>query len=80
MAKELYEFGPFQLDPAGRRLLRQGEPVAITPKAFDTLTALVLYREQPLNREDLIANNLQALFPGLTIVESFAGMGETSPP
>ncbi|MGA9671796.1 MAG: winged helix-turn-helix domain-containing protein, partial [Terracidiphilus sp.] len=55
MAKELYEFGPFQLDPSGRRLLRHGEPVAITPKAFDTLTALVLCREQPLNREALIA-------------------------
>jgi eukaryotic-like serine/threonine-protein kinase len=55
MAKELYEFGPFQLDPSGRRLLRREEPVAITPKALDTLTALVLHREQPLNRQDLIA-------------------------
>src|ERR1051325_5270395 len=37
----LYEFGDFQLDAAERCLLRAGEPVALTPKAFDTLLLLV---------------------------------------
>src|ERR687898_894847 len=39
--KHLYQFGPFRLDPVKRRLLRDGEPVPLTPKAFDTLLALV---------------------------------------
>jgi DNA-binding winged helix-turn-helix (wHTH) protein/TolB-like protein len=54
MAKELYQFGPYRLDPSARRLSRGEQPVAITPKAFDTLTVLVLNREQPLSRDELI--------------------------
>jgi DNA-binding winged helix-turn-helix (wHTH) protein len=38
---QLYEFGPYRLIPAERLLLRNGEPVALTPKAFETLVALV---------------------------------------
>ena len=37
----VYEFGPFQLDPPERLLLRDGQPVAMTPKAFDMLVVLV---------------------------------------
>jgi DNA-binding winged helix-turn-helix (wHTH) protein/TolB-like protein len=55
MARELYEFGPFQLDPVGRRLLRHGESVSLTPKAFDTLLVLLVRREQRLSREELIS-------------------------
>ncbi len=36
-----YEFGPFRLDVAERVLLRDGEPVPLTPKAFDMLVLLV---------------------------------------
>ena len=39
--RQAYEFGMFRLDPAERTLLRQGEPVALTPKVFDTLVFLV---------------------------------------
>src|SRR5262245_18795365 len=42
--KRLYEFGPFRLDAGERLLLRDGEVVPLTPKAFDLLLALV---EQP---------------------------------
>jgi len=38
---ELYEFGPFRLDSAERKLLRGHEVVLLTPKAFDTLLLLV---------------------------------------
>ncbi len=38
---ELYEFGPFRLDVANARLLRDGEPVALPPKTFEVLTLLV---------------------------------------
>ncbi|MGA7906591.1 MAG: winged helix-turn-helix domain-containing protein [Candidatus Sulfotelmatobacter sp.] len=39
--RQLYEFGPFVLDP-GERLLRQGESrLELPPRAFDTLLVLV---------------------------------------
>ena len=34
---DLYQFGPFCLDPVKRRLTRDGELVKLTPKAFETL-------------------------------------------
>ncbi len=37
----LYEFGPFILDAAERLLLRHGETVPLTPKAFESLRLLV---------------------------------------
>ncbi len=37
----LYEFGLFRLDAGERLLLRDGESVPLTPKAFDLLLALV---------------------------------------
>jgi hypothetical protein len=39
--RQAFEFGAFRLDPAERILLRHGEPVALTPKVFDTLVFLV---------------------------------------
>jgi DNA-binding winged helix-turn-helix (wHTH) protein/TolB-like protein/Flp pilus assembly protein TadD len=39
--KHLYEFGPFRLDATERLLLRDGQPIPLTNKAFDTLLALV---------------------------------------
>jgi len=50
----LYEFGPFRLDPAERRLLRDNEIVALTPKAFDTLHLLVRNSGRLLEKDDLI--------------------------
>jgi TolB-like protein/DNA-binding winged helix-turn-helix (wHTH) protein len=50
----LYEFGPFRLDPAERKLLRGNEIVALTPKAFDTLHLLVRNSGRVLEKEELI--------------------------
>ena len=36
-----YAFGPFMLDPADRRLLREGEAVEVTARYFDALLLLV---------------------------------------
>ncbi len=36
--KVLYEFGPFRVDPEKQILLRGSQPVAITPKTFETLS------------------------------------------
>ncbi len=40
-ARHIYEFGPFLLIPAERQLLRDNEPVSLTPKSFDLLVVLV---------------------------------------
>jgi DNA-binding winged helix-turn-helix (wHTH) protein/tetratricopeptide (TPR) repeat protein len=40
-ARQIYEFGPFRLDPAERVLSRAGQPVNLTPKAFDVLLLLI---------------------------------------
>jgi len=51
----LYEFGPFRLDPAERKLLRGNEIVALTPKAFDTLYLLVRHGGRVLEKDELIS-------------------------
>src|ERR1044071_159930 len=53
-ARHLYEFGPFQLDVANRLLLRDGQPVPLTLKAFDTLLVLVENSGQVLEKDALI--------------------------
>jgi len=61
---QFYEFGPFRLDPLKRRLLREGEVVRLTPKAFDLLLVLVEARGQTLEKDEL----LEKVWPD-TIVE-----------
>src|SRR5215467_4991073 len=39
--RELYEFGPFRVDADNEVLLRDGQPVTLTPKAFQILLVLV---------------------------------------
>jgi DNA-binding winged helix-turn-helix (wHTH) protein/tetratricopeptide (TPR) repeat protein len=46
-----YEFGPFLLDAAHRRLLRDGRPVRLTAKAFDVLLLLVRHRGEVVGKE-----------------------------
>ena len=54
---ELYEFGPFRLDPAERKLLRGNEMVELTPKAFDTLVLLVRNSGRLLEKEKFMARS-----------------------
>jgi Tol biopolymer transport system component/DNA-binding winged helix-turn-helix (wHTH) protein len=53
--KHLYAFGDFCLD-TGRRLLlrRDGEPVPLTPKAFDTLLVLVRHSGRVVAKDELL--------------------------
>ena len=39
--KQLYEFGPFCLDPAEHALLRDGRPIRLRPKVFEILLVLI---------------------------------------
>jgi serine/threonine-protein kinase len=61
-----YEFGPFRLDPAERLLLRDGQPVALTPKAFDLLVYLVERPGHLVERQVLMA----ALWPDAVVEEA----------
>src|SRR5215510_923633 len=52
--KHIYEFGPFRLDEAEHLLLRDGQTVPLTPKAFDLLLALVEGHGHLLEKEELL--------------------------
>jgi DNA-binding winged helix-turn-helix (wHTH) protein/tetratricopeptide (TPR) repeat protein len=59
-----YEFDGFRIEAGKRLLLRDGAPVPLTPKVFDTLLHLVLHKGEILEKEAL----MQAIWPD-TIVE-----------
>ena len=50
-----FVFGPFYLDPARRSLSREGQPVLLTPKEYDTLWVLVAAGGRVVDKEELIA-------------------------
>jgi DNA-binding winged helix-turn-helix (wHTH) protein/TolB-like protein len=53
--KPLYEFGPFHFDPADHLLLSAGEPVSLTPKAFEILFVLVQNGNRLTTKEMLMS-------------------------
>jgi eukaryotic-like serine/threonine-protein kinase len=65
-AKQLYEFGPYRIDSERRLLLRGGESVPLTSKAFDTLLVLVEHKSEVVSKEDL----MKALWPDSFVEES----------
>lgn len=48
-------FGPFVLDTPNARLLRDGQTVALTPKAFDVLHHLATRSDRLVTKEELLA-------------------------
>ena len=52
--QHLYEFGPFRLDARERLLQRDGATIALTPKAFDLLLALVERHGRLVEKEELL--------------------------
>jgi DNA-binding winged helix-turn-helix (wHTH) protein/TolB-like protein/Tfp pilus assembly protein PilF len=62
----LYEFGPFRLDADERRLSRDGQEVALAPKLFETLAALVERSGHVLNKGEL----MQQVWPDSFVEES----------
>src|SRR4051794_12325610 len=62
----IYEFGPFILNTAEQSLLRQGEPVPITPKTYDILVLLLQNRGRMLTKSEM----LQAVWPDSFVDES----------
>lgn len=52
--KFLYEFGPFRVDPDQQTLSRDGHPIPITPKAFETLLILVRNSREIVSKDELM--------------------------
>src|SRR5215471_298427 len=52
---DLYRFGPFVLDKTERLLLRDGAPIQLTLKAFDTLVVLVESSGHVVNKDELMS-------------------------
>jgi TolB-like protein/DNA-binding winged helix-turn-helix (wHTH) protein/Tfp pilus assembly protein PilF len=61
-----YEFGPFRIDAAKRILLREGQPVPLKPKVFETLLVLVEKSGRDLDKDEL----MQSIWPDTTVEEN----------
>jgi len=91
--QHLYEFGPYRLDTAEQLLFRDGDPVPLTPKAFETLVALVERNGHLVEKDELmklvwsdafveesnLTNNVYALRKTLGQAENGRGYIETVP-
>jgi DNA-binding winged helix-turn-helix (wHTH) protein/tetratricopeptide (TPR) repeat protein len=64
--KSFYEFDGYRVDPVRRRLLKAGELVPITPKAFSILLILIENREEVVEKEDII----QKVWPDTFVTEA----------
>jgi eukaryotic-like serine/threonine-protein kinase len=64
--KQLYEFGPFRVDPDKWLLLRDNRPVPLPPKAFETLLVLVRHSESVVLKDDL----MKSVWPDTFVEES----------
>lgn len=64
--RPIHEFGPFRLEPMERLLVRDGRPVALTPKAFDLLVYLVERRGRLVEKHAIMA----ALWPDAAVEET----------
>ena len=68
MSREIgqsYQFGPFRLDLSEHTLLRDGQPVPITPKVFDVLAVLVRHSGHLVVKDTL----LREVWPGSFVEE-----------
>jgi len=54
LSNHYYEFGPFRLDLRERLLLKDGEPISLTPKAFDVLAVLVRHGGSLVEKDELL--------------------------
>jgi DNA-binding winged helix-turn-helix (wHTH) protein/tetratricopeptide (TPR) repeat protein len=64
--RSAFQFGPFRLDPDDKTLRVGGRPVPLTPKAFDTLLALVAHSGRLVTKDDL----MQQVWPGTFVEEA----------
>jgi Tol biopolymer transport system component/DNA-binding winged helix-turn-helix (wHTH) protein len=66
LIKHFYRFGAFTLDTDQRVLFREGKPLSLTPKVFDTLLILVENRGRIVEKDEL----MNRLWPDTFVEES----------
>src|SRR5215475_12535838 len=64
--KELYEFGPFRVDPDKQTLVRGGEPIALTPKSLQLLLVLLRRHNEIVTKDEL----MKAVWPDTFVEET----------
>ena len=64
--QHLYEFGPFCLDARERVLLRDGCPLQLKPKVYETLLALVSRSGHIVDKEEL----MRQVWPDVVVEEN----------
>jgi DNA-binding winged helix-turn-helix (wHTH) protein/Flp pilus assembly protein TadD len=64
--RERVLFGPFELDAGERLLLRDGQPVALPPRALDVLSVLAERPGQLVTKDELLAG----AWPGVVVEEN----------
>src|SRR5260370_36725152 len=63
---ERYRFGPFELQPDKRRLLKDGATISLRPRAFDLLVALVDRAGHLVTKDEL----LDQVWPKMVVEEA----------
>ena len=63
---ECYRFGPFELQPGNRRLLKDGVTISLRPRAFDLLVALVDRAGHLVTKDEL----LDRVWPKMVVEEA----------
>lgn len=64
--KQMYEFGPFRVDPEKEILLRGDRTVPLTPKSFQLLLVLVRHSNELVTKDDI----LKAVWPDTFVEEA----------
>jgi TolB-like protein len=62
----VFKAGGFEVRPAERRVLANGEPVALGARAFDLLLALIEHRDRVVGKDELLA----LVWPGVVVEEN----------
>ena len=64
-SKDVVLFGPFSLDPRRRLLLKDGAPIVVGARTFDTLIALIAQPNKAISKRELMA----VVWPDVTVEE-----------
>jgi DNA-binding winged helix-turn-helix (wHTH) protein len=61
-----YRFDDLVIDPIGFRLIKDGKPLHIEPKALQILILLIERRERPVTKQELF----NEIWPGIAVTEN----------
>jgi DNA-binding winged helix-turn-helix (wHTH) protein/TolB-like protein len=66
LQQRFHDFGPFRVDTSRRLLVRHGNPVPLTPKAFDILMVLLRNPGRVVEKDEL----MRLVWPGTVVEEN----------